>query len=204
MRSHVGKKLFAAALLAATLAGCGTPVAQQPAPTAAPTIAPTAAPTVAPSVAPTVAPTAAPAQVKLPALDSGQWAELGRGPFVENGVLTRVLYLPSTVPGNTDFAANYAPEQVAVAEAVVMVQESAGSPLIVLHADRAGVSGDVLLWRSSESSPPAAYMVALDPGSSFLLNLLPIDARGMPIDRAIPLNWSDAAGALRVVPVPTP
>ena len=153
MRSHFGKKLLTAALLAATLAGCGAPVAQQPAPPTEPTVVPTAASP--------VAPTAPPAQVKLPALDSGQWAELGRGPFVENGVLTRVLYLPSTVPGNADFAANYAPEQVAVAEAVVMVQELDGSPLIVLHADRAGVSGDVLLWRSSESSPPAAYMLSL-------------------------------------------
>lgn len=182
------RQMLFALLLAALLVGCGAPVTQSPAPTGAPSL-PTSVPT--PQT-----------DDKLPALDSGQWRELGQGHFTANGFLTKILYLPAELSGDAAFAANYAPEQVAVATAMVVVQEFEASQMILLRAGRAGIAGDVLLWRAPQSPPLAAYMVAFDPGSSFLLNLLPLGADGAVVGAAVPLNWNEADSDFRIVAVP--
>lgn len=195
------------ALLALFVVGCARQGAGDPAPPALPTAAPSAAPAspagaAAPSAAPTSPAPTARAADKLPALDSGAWLTLGEGDFTTNGVPGRILYLPATQPVDAGFARNFAPAQIVVAEALVVIQISEGSPLIQLQAGRAGIVSDIALWSSSAEESAAAYLVAFDPGSSFLLSLLPIDDGGAPRRDPIPINWSPVSQAFRIPPLP--
>lgn len=72
----------------------------------------------------------------------------------------------------------------------------------MLKIDTIGVRADgkILAPFTNEQRPdgPAAFVLALDPGSSTFINLLPLKADGAAFGQTIGINWNPARHGYRL------
>jgi hypothetical protein len=183
------RRLLAAVGLLMLLAACAAPIAQ---PQPFTPISPTELPTLPTTVPPTVtAPTALPTAMPLPTPDpvDATWVERDRSDYDGDGREDTLLYLPADVTPAPDagFAdAYYASQAMSVLAAVIVDPD--GNELLRIH-HITGISGSEPLKDFDSTDPPAAFLLALDPGSSYAIALQPLRADGTRHSPFIGLNY---------------
>lgn len=180
-------RLLRHALVAAGIAGllvaCGAPVAQPQVPTT--TVAPI---TLSPTA---TVPAADPTTTAQPTPDPTglAWVERDRSDYNGDGRAEVLRYLPAEVtpaPG-AGFADDYfAAQAISILAAVVL--DDAGNELLRIH-HVTGIHAAAPLRDFPVDDPPAAFLLALDPGSSYTIALQPLRADGTRHSPFIGLNY---------------
>ncbi|MFV9505532.1 MAG: hypothetical protein AB4911_13335 [Oscillochloridaceae bacterium umkhey_bin13] len=197
MNTYRIKQLLATGLLGLTLSACSAPLSPNPEPRPQ-VIGPTSGPTTGQSTQPTN-PQAVPA---LPPLNDPAWVELWRGDNNANLVDERVLYLPATVKPQTNFNDEFLAAQAVAVTAIVISEERADGPVVLFQVDQRGLSGPATQLNFGPGPVPAAFLAALDPGSSYFLSMLPLTDDGTADGEFLAINWYGAQGGYTLAPLP--
>jgi hypothetical protein len=130
------------------------------------------------------------------------WYELTQGDFNGDGIDERIFVAPASVTPQDHFADEYLRENAIVVSRIRIEQAGAHGPWNMLVVDSVAMMADKELGRFiSGAAPdgPAAFLLALYPGSGSFINLLPLKADGTAYTQMVGLNWSYDAGAYRIV-----
>jgi hypothetical protein len=94
----------------------------------------------------------------------------------------------------------YLSSQARLISAAMIAQGSGEQARILLSIDAQGMQaeGAPLGSFGADASGPAGFLLALDPGSATLINLLPLDAAGEHRGQEIGLNWNQAEQGYRL------
>lgn len=197
------RTLAAAGMLAIALAGCvplpreaSVPTAMPAAPSAtaipATAVPATAIPaTAVPATAVPATATAVPATAVPPAFPGAEWVELARGDHSGDGLEEMIYYIPvETIHVADGFGDDYLNSNAVIASDFRIVQEGAHGPFPWLIIDSSGVeSTDGRLRDFPQGSRPAAFRIALDPGSMYFINVIPLNADGTRNSDFFAINW---------------
>ena len=186
------RRLLAAALLSASLTGCGyfqiasssggpppTPIVEEiPAPSATAQPAPASTATPLPVPTATVVPAPAQGEGKLPGLSDPAWYLLARADFDGDGAEERALSLFSQqVEPRQGFADEYMARNAMMADVLVIAE---ADDTIALQLDLTGLRSQGAELRAFPAeAAPASFVVALDPGGPYPLAVLPLAANGL-------------------------
>lgn len=209
----LGGGLLMSALVACAapvLPSAGGPPTQPPLPTrVAPTARvepPTAAsaapaqPTEGPE--PTVA--AQPAQPPANAIDwpGAGWQTLSSGDFNGDGEKEVVYFTPGDVQPQVTFYDAYLSSEARLVGQAMIAQGYGDEARILLAIDQRGIHAEGVSLASfgADATGPAGFLLALDPGSSTFVNLLPLDAAGQHRGQEIGINWNQNDQAYRISP----
>lgn len=194
-------------IVAAILTGCSSggqtaspPPTQTPAITALSSAMPTA--TVEPAAMPTSAPTATPTAESKP-INEAQWRELFRADYTGDGVEEVYEALESAVAAQDDFNDDYLRANALTIGGLRVTQAGAQGEAILLVVDSDGIhAGGESLAVFGPGDRPAAFRLAFDPGSSYLISLLPLRADGRQHSAMLPINWYGHLNAFGLAPRP--
>lgn len=190
-------------IVAAILTGCGSGgQTASPPPTQTPAIAAPSSPTPTAIVQPTAIPTSAPTATSEPA-NEAQWRELSRADYTSDGVEEVYEALESAVAAQDDFNDDYLRSNALTIGGLRVTQAGAQGTAVLLIVDSDGIrAGDQSLMVFAPDDRPAAFRLAFDPGSSYLISLLPLRADGRQHSAMLPINWYGHLNGFGLAPRP--
>ncbi|GAB4109079.1 MAG: hypothetical protein OHK0022_61470 [Roseiflexaceae bacterium] len=121
-----------------------------------------------------------------------------RGTFKEE-----VFFLASSLRPQTDFVDEFLRQNRRVAAEVLVMHSADKQSRVALAVDGRSIRAadrELLAWPATDR--PAAFLLALDPGSSVYINILPLRADGSAYGRVIGVNWNQGEAAFRLAPQP--
>jgi hypothetical protein len=131
------------------------------------------------------------------------WSVWSSGDFNGDGLAETLYYRPSNITPRTAFDDAYLSNNAIAVEAVIVAQDGAHGPWAMLEADSRRIQADTTMLKQFEgdfAASPAAFLMALEPGSSTLINLLPLNADGTRHSTFIGVNWNAAEQGYRLAP----
>jgi hypothetical protein len=127
------------------------------------------------------------------------WQILTSGDFNGDGEQEVVYIQPADIQIRTTFDDAYLSSQAHLIRQAMIVQGAGDQARILLAIDAQGIQaeGAPLLSFAASETGPTGFLLALDPGSSTPINLLPLDTAGEHRGQEIGLNWSQAQQSYR-------
>ncbi len=135
-----------------------------------------------------------------------EWHTLTSGDFNGDGANDVVFYTATSVQPSASFNDDFLQANAQAIESLMIVDgygplaknwlSIAPQGIIAADTPLISFSGDGNL------PGPTAFLVALDPGSSSLINLLPLAGDGTAHGEVLRFNWSADAGGYRLIPIP--
>jgi hypothetical protein len=142
-----------------------------------------------------------------PPIDQGwpgpEWSVWSSGDFSGDGLAETVYYRPSNIQPQAAFDDAHLSNNAIAVEALIVAQDGAHGPWPMLEVDSRRIQADTTMLKLFEGdfvASPAAFLLALDPGSSTLIHLLPLNGDGTQHSAHIGINWSAAEHGYRLVP----
>jgi hypothetical protein len=129
-----------------------------------------------------------------------EWKIMTSGDFNGDGAKEVVYVKPADIQPRTTFSDAYLSSQARLISAAMIAQGSGDQARILLSIDAQGIQaeGAALGSFGADASGPTGFLLALDPGSTTFINLLPLDTAGEHRGQEIGLNWNQAEQAYRL------
>jgi hypothetical protein len=132
------------------------------------------------------------------------WRELLRADYTSDGLDETYYAMKTDVQAQASFNDDYLSANATTVGGLLVTQPGAHGPFTWLTVDRFGVHiGTKSLRTFAPGDEPAAFLLAFDPGSSYLISMLPLRADGGQHSEPLHINWYQHQGGFGLAPRPS-